>query len=99
MESNNQSSIVWLLKDDQDIVIQAKFRRTHARRPDIYLEYKVELPEPSDSVTPFADLTEEQVMGWLTDTVGVLFEPIDSALQWHYDSMTANTEVAQLPWA
>lgn len=91
------AKIVWLLKDANDIVLEVKFRRSHADRPDIYLEYKVELPEPSGEPLPFGELTEAQVVSWLTNDLGILFEPIDDALQYQYDKIVANIE-AELPW-
>lgn len=90
-------SIVWLLKNSDDIVVEVKFRCTHSEREDLYLEYKVELPEPNGTLVPFSELTEEQIISWLINDIGLKFEPINDALQYQYEKIQANIE-ADLPW-
>lgn len=90
-------SIVWLLKNSDDIVLEVKFKCTHPEREDLFLEYKVELPEPNGTPVPFSELTEGQVISWLENDMGILFEPIEEALQYQYEKITANVE-ADLPW-
>ena len=90
-------SIVWLLKNSENIVVEVKFKCTHPEREDLYLEYKVELPEPNGTPVPFSELTEEQIISWLENDMGILFEPIEEALQYQYEKIAANVE-AELPW-
>lgn len=50
-------------------------------------------------VTPFADLTEEQVVGWVKDQFGdEKVAEIEAALQVQLDEQTAPTKAAGVPW-
>ena len=59
----------------------------------------LEKPEP-DNMIPYADLTEEIVVGWLKDHFGEeKVTEIEAALQAQLDQQHAPTTAPGLPWA
>lgn len=49
--------------------------------------------------TPFSELTEQQIVGWVTDSLGEeKVEEICVALQNQLDEQAAPTKAAGLPW-
>ena len=49
--------------------------------------------------TPFSELTEQQIVGWVTDSLGEeKVEEICIALQNQLDEQAAPTKAAGLPW-
>ena len=57
-----------------------------------------EAPEP-DNLIPYADLTEEIVVGWVTDQLGEeKVTEIDAALDAQIDEKLAPTKSAGVPW-
>jgi hypothetical protein len=56
--------------------------------------------ERGDSLIPFADLTEEIVVGWLQEKFGdEKISEIEAALQVQLDEQTAPTKASGLPWS
>jgi hypothetical protein len=56
--------------------------------------------EPSRQMIPYADLTEELVVGWVKDHFGEeKVTEIEAALQAQLDQQHAPTTAAGLPWA
>ena len=57
------------------------------------------LERPEDELIPFADLTEELVVGWVKDKLGEeQVENIEAALQAQLNEQAAPTKAAGLPW-
>ena len=58
------------------------------------------LERPEGELIPFADLTEELVVGWVKDKLGEeQVENIEAALQAQLNEQAAPTKAAGLPWA
>ena len=58
------------------------------------------LERPEGELIPFADLTEELVVGWVKDKLGEeQVENIEAALQVQLNEQAAPTKAAGLPWA
>ena len=58
------------------------------------------LERPEGELIPFADLTEEIVVGWVKDKLGEeQVENIEAALQAQLNEQAAPTKAAGLPWA
>jgi hypothetical protein len=58
------------------------------------------LERPEGELIPFADLTEELVVGWVKDKLGEeQVENIEAALQTQLNEQAAPTKAAGLPWA
>ena len=56
--------------------------------------------ERPDSLIPFADLTEELVVGWVKDHFGAeKVAEIEAALQSQLDEQHAPSKAAGVPWA
>ena len=56
--------------------------------------------ERPDTLIPFADLTEEVVVGWVKDQFGAeKVTEIEAALQAQLDEQRQPTKAAGLPWA
>ena len=57
--------------------------------------------ERPDSLIPFADLTEELVVGWVKEALGgqEKVDEIEAALQAQLNEQHAPTKAAGLPWA
>ena len=56
--------------------------------------------ERPESLVPFADLTEEIVVGWVKDKLGEeAVTNVESALQAQIDEQHSPTKAAGLPWA
>ena len=57
------------------------------------------LERPEGELIPFADLTEELVVGWVKDKPGEeQVENIEAALQAQLNEQAAPTKAAGLPW-
>jgi len=68
-------------------------------RSSAYGSLGLEAPE-EDEMIPFADLTEEIVVGWLLDKFGEeKVAEIEAALQAQIDEQAAPTKGTGLPWA
>lgn len=53
-----------------------------------------------DKLIPFADLTEDMVIGWVKDQFGTeKVAEIEAALQTQLDEQRAPTKAAGVPWA
>ena len=58
------------------------------------------LERPEDDMVPFADLTEEIVIGWVKDKFGEeKVTEIETALQAQLDEQHAPSKAQGLPWA
>ena len=58
------------------------------------------LERPEDDMIPFADLTEEIVIGWVKDKFGEeKVTEIETALQAQLDEQHAPSKAQGLPWA
>ena len=58
------------------------------------------LQRPEGDLIPFADLTEDLVVGWVKDHFGAeKVVEIEAALQQQLDQQHAPTKAAGLPWA
>jgi len=57
--------------------------------------------ERPESLIPYADLTEEQVIGWVQEALGgdEKVAEIQAALQAQLDELRQPTKAAGLPWA
>jgi len=57
--------------------------------------------ERPDTLIPFADLTEDQVVGWVKEALGgdEKVTEIQDALQGQIDEQRAPTKAAGVPWA
>lgn len=56
------------------------------------------LPVPSDTFTPYADLTQDQVLGWIWDS-GVNKTAIETAVEQHIQNRTSPPRTTpSLPW-
>lgn len=57
------------------------------------------LERPEGELIPFADLTEELVVGWVKDKLGEeQVTNVEAALQSQLDEQAAPTKAAGLPW-
>lgn len=57
-------------------------------------------PAEGDPVIPYADLTEEVVVGWTKDALGTeQVEAIEARLQTELDEQAAPTKAAGIPWS
>ena len=57
-------------------------------------------PAEGDPVIPYADLTEEVVLGWTKDALGAeQIEALEARLQTELDEQAAPTKAAGLPWS
>jgi len=58
------------------------------------------LERPEDDMVPFADLTEEIVVGWVKDKFGEeKVAEIEAALQAQLDEQHAPSKASGLPWS
>ena len=58
------------------------------------------LERPAGGMVPFADLTEETVVGWVKDKFGAeKVAEIEAALQAQLDEQHAPSKAAGVPWA
>ena len=58
------------------------------------------LERPEGDLIPFADLTEELVVGWVKDKLTAdKVSEVEAALQAQLDEQAAPTNAAGLPWA
>jgi len=58
------------------------------------------LERPEGDLIPFADLTEETVVGWVKDQLTAeKVAEVEAALQNQLDEQAAPTKAAGLPWA
>ena len=58
------------------------------------------LERPEEGMIPFADLTEEIVIGWVKDKFGAeKVTEIEAALQAQLDEQHAPSKASGLPWA
>lgn len=58
------------------------------------------LERPEEGMIPFADLTEEIVIGWVKDKFGAeKVAEIEAALQAQIDEQHAPTKASGVPWA
>ena len=57
--------------------------------------------EKPETLVPFADLTEEQVIGWVKEAIGgeEKVTEIEAALQAQLDEQTAPTKASGTPWS
>ena len=63
-----------------------------------YGSLSFEAPEP-DNLIPYADLTEETVVGWVTSQLGEeKVAEIDAALDAQIDEKLAPTKASGMPW-
>jgi hypothetical protein len=53
--------------------------------------------EEGQSMTPFADLTQEQVIGWVQDKLGK--DVVEVALQSQIDEQKNPVQLSGLPWS
>jgi len=101
-------SIDWLKASTQDInghaevVLSAGWRLTGLdgeHTSSIYSTVSFPQPEEGGSYTPYADLTEEQVLGWAWDN-GVDKDTVEASVTEQVANL-ANPPVVQppLPWA
>ena len=59
----------------------------------------LEAPAERDAVIPYADLTEEVVIGWIKEALGAeQIEAIEARLQTELDEQAAPTKAAGVPW-
>jgi hypothetical protein len=93
---------VKLLEDTlENVVFQADWRYTVTSENEEYTEESVGLaniPAPDlDNFTPFDDLTEEQVKGWVENEVDFnkFKEYLDSKIE---EKINPPTEVKDVPW-
>ena len=57
-------------------------------------------PAEGDTVIPYADLTEEVVVGWTKDALGAeQIEALEARLQTELDEQAAPTKASGLPWS
>ena len=60
----------------------------------------LEAPAEGDTVIPYADLTEEVVVGWTKDVLGAeQIEALEARLQTELDEQAAPTKAAGVPWS
>ncbi len=85
----------------ENVVFQADWRYTAISENEEYTEESVGLasipaPDP-DNFTPFDDLTEEQVKGWVENEVDFnkLKEYLDNKIE---EKINPPTEVKDVPW-
>jgi len=53
--------------------------------------------QPEETYTPYADLTEEQVVGWVQAKLGQA--AVEASLQSQIDALKAPVQESGLPWA
>ena len=59
----------------------------------------LEAPAEGDAVIPYAELTEEVVVGWTKDALGAeQIEAIEARLQTELDEQAAPTKATGTPW-
>ena len=59
----------------------------------------LEAPAEGAAIIPYADLTEEVVLGWTKDALGVeQVEAVEARLQVELDELAAPTKASGLPW-
>ena len=57
-------------------------------------------PAEGDTIIPYADLTEEVVVGWAKDALGAeQIEAVEERLQVELDEQAAPTKAAGIPWS
>jgi hypothetical protein len=60
----------------------------------------ISFERPEDELIPFADLTEELVVGWVKDQLGEeKVSEVEAALQDQLDEQRNPSKAAGLPWA
>lgn len=65
-----------------------------------YGSVPLEAPAEGDPVIPYADLTEEVVLGWTKDALGTeKVEAFEARLQTELDEQAAPTWAAGIPWS
>ena len=65
-----------------------------------YGNVPLEAPAEGDTVIPYADLTEEVVVGWTRDALGAeQIEALEARLQTELDEQAAPTKAAGVPWS
>ena len=65
-----------------------------------YGTVRLAAPAEGDPVIPYADLTEEVVLGWTKDALGTeQVEALEVRLQTELDEQAAPTKAAGLPWS
>ena len=52
--------------------------------------------QDSDTYTPYADLTQEQVIGWVQTSLGK--DTVEASLQSQIDTLKNPTQVTGMPW-
>lgn len=58
-------------RDDKGVVVAVSFSVEASDGVDSFTHnYYTALPAPKDSITPFKDLSEEQVIDWVKELVG-----------------------------
>jgi hypothetical protein len=57
------------------------------------------LERPEGDLIPFADLTEEIVVGWVKEKFGEKVSEIEAALQAQLDEQRQPTKAGGLPWS
>ena len=64
-----------------------------------YGNVPLEAPAEGDAVVPYAELTEEVVVGWTKDALGAeQIEAIEARLQTELDEQAAPTKATGTPW-
>ena len=64
-----------------------------------YGDVALEAPAEGAEVIPYAELTEEVVLGWVKDVLGAeQVEAIEARLQVELDEQAAPSKAAGLPW-
>ena len=65
-----------------------------------YGDVPLEAPAEGDTVIPYADLTEEVVLGWAKDALGAeKVKALEARLQVELDEQAAPTRAAGIPWS
>jgi len=64
-----------------------------------YGNVPLEAPAEGDAVVPYAELTEEVVVGWTKDALGAeQIEALEARLQTELDEQAAPTKATGTPW-
>ena len=85
-------------EDNDDVVYNLHWdciAEQDGQRHRVYGAQSLDL-ENLDEFTPYSDLTEEQVMGWLMDALDV--EGIEAGCQAELDLKLNPTQAVGLPW-
>jgi hypothetical protein len=53
--------------------------------------------QPDESYTPYADLTQEQVVGWVQDALGK--DTVEASLAGQIEALKHPTQATGLPWS